>query len=77
MAGLENQRLYFDQFYKFFIFKTNEISTSFIPMNLRLVLNGRTNSIEKASLFCSRGHMQIEGDLIKIGNEQMYFRIEE
>ena len=81
MAGLENQRLYYNQVYGFSSFMKpqlrNVINISYLPMDLRLVLNGRTNSIEQASLFCTLGQLQIEGNILKIGSFQTFFSVEE
>ena len=77
MAGLESQRLYHDQFYGFFVFmEPQPSSTSYLPMNLRLVMNEQSNSIERASLFCSRGQLQLERNFIKIGSSQTLLSVE-
>ena len=81
MAGVENQRLYYNQIYAFFMFMKPQlrsaISIPYLPMNLRLVLNGRTNSIEQASLFCTRGHLEFKRNLIRIGSVQSFLSVED
>ena len=70
IAGTENKRLFFDETFNIFMFLNQEtrptVQTPHLPIRMRMVQNARTNSFEYASLFCSKGHLQLENNSIGI-----------
>ena len=73
IAGTEDKRLFFDETFNIFMFLNQEtrhtVLTPHLPMRLRLVQNVRINSFEYASLFCNKGHLQLENNSIGINTD--------
>ena len=78
IAGAEDKRLFYDESFGIFMFLNQETrhtdQTPRTLMNMRLVLNVKTNSFEYASLFYDggQGHLQLENNLIGIGTETLF-----
>ena len=73
IAGLNDKRLFFDETFGIFMFLNqdtkNTKQTTHSPMNMKLVQNVRKNSFEYASMFCDRGHLNLENHFLGIGAE--------
>ena len=73
IAGIEEKSLYYDEVYGVFMFLTRKLKyETKLPMNIRLIPNKVDEPLNYASLFCSKGYLQLGQHFVGIGSETVF-----